>query len=84
MTIQYAVSGTKETAMVLNLECTYQVSYLIPEDTQLDEDEIRTFGSTTALLTLHPYLRELFADVSVRAGLPLITLGSVRLHLGAA
>jgi preprotein translocase subunit SecB len=81
--ISYSISGTKETAQVLALTCVYQASYLIPEDTQIEQADINAFGSTAVLLTLHPYLRELLADLSARAGLPPITLGTMRLRADA-
>lgn len=76
--VQYSVSSTKAELAVLSVSCTYQVSYSLPEDAPIDRDEIKAFGSTTVLTTLHPYVRELLADVSARAGLPSITLGSIR------
>lgn len=78
--VSYSVSCTKETAQVLALTCVYQVSYLVQEETRLDQADIDAFGSTTAVLTLHPYMRELLADMSGRAGLPPIILGTMRVR----
>jgi preprotein translocase subunit SecB len=77
--VAYVVSGTKDGAQVLTLECTYQASYGLPDDAEVSRADIEDFGASGVLRMLHPYLRELVADVSARAGLPPITLGSMRL-----
>jgi preprotein translocase subunit SecB len=79
--IRYKVSAKKQDTSVLALDCTYQISYNIPEDAQAEQNEIEAFGSTTVLFTIHPYVRELVANISARAGLPPIMLGAMRLPL---
>jgi preprotein translocase subunit SecB len=79
--VKYKVSAKKQDTSVLALDCTYQISYNIPEDARAEQDEIEAFGSTIVLFTIHPYLRELVSNISARTGLPPIMLGVMRLPL---
>lgn len=55
----------------------------VPSDSHdpLEEDELDAFARTTGQFALHPYARELVADMTARAGLPPLHIGMLKIHL---
>lgn len=64
---------------VAELEVTLVLVYQLTSDVELADDELGAFGSVMGTFTAHPYLREAVQSLSVRIGLPPLTLDVVRL-----
>lgn len=82
--VDYVLVVEKGSDSVLSITCTYQALYGLPPEGQYDPEDVQSFGSTSVMLTLYPYFRELVADLSARAGLAPVTLGPIRLSAGGA
>lgn len=52
-------------------------------DKPFTETELDAFAKTTGQFALHPYARELVADLTSRMGLPQLHIGMLKLHLDA-
>lgn len=56
----------------------YQLVYEHPEDFAFEDDEAEAFGQTSVQLTVHPFVRELVQSLTTRAGLPPLTIPTIR------
>lgn len=61
-----------------------ELRYNLPEDFELDEEDLIIFAETNAVLNAWPYLREAIQNSSVRLGFPPILLPLYRLSSPSA
>jgi preprotein translocase subunit SecB len=79
-----AVSDDPKT--ILDLEFTMAMLFSVEVregDEPFTETELDAFAKTTGQFALHPYARELVADLTGRMGLPQLHIGMLKLHLDA-
>lgn len=71
--------GNAIAQMKIHLAALYQINER--ESADFSDDELDAFAKTTGLLALHPYARELIANLTTRMGLPALNVGTVRIPL---
>lgn len=71
--------GTAIAQMKIHLAALYRIH--VPETADFTDDELDAFAKTTGLLALHPYARELIANLTARMGLPTLHVGTIRIPL---
>jgi hypothetical protein len=63
-----------ESGLVATISTRHLVVYKLPSSENIPDEQLHAFGSVSALLTAHPYVREAVQSITVRMGLPAITL----------
>lgn len=65
---------------VFFIEATFQALYDIPENITTDKNTLQTFADMNGTFNLWPYWREFVSSISVRIGLPALTVPSFRVN----
>ncbi|MBK5221864.1 MAG: protein-export chaperone SecB [Acidimicrobiia bacterium] len=63
---------------VFDCSAIYGAVYALPEDVQLSDEAYGAFAATSATFSVHPYLREFIQSLTTRAGLPPLSLATLR------
>jgi hypothetical protein len=70
-------SGDEDDALFTGI-AEFELSYGCAEDFTFDDEEAEAFGEASVLLSAYPFVRELVQSLTTRAGLPPLTLSTIR------
>ena len=70
-----------KTKPLLTGDAIYQVGYRLTDSIQLNDEDLSVFGSSTVVLAVYPFLRELLHSLTARSGLPPLVLPLIRTHV---
>lgn len=62
----------------LHVDCEFELVYSLPEEAELDDEDLEAFGDISGTFSAFPYARELVQSLTSRAALPPLVLGTLR------
>lgn len=62
----------------LHVDCEYELEYSLPEEADVEDEDLEAFGDISATFSAFPYARELVQSLTTRASLPPLVLGTLR------
>lgn len=62
----------------LHVDCEFELEYSLPEEADVDDEDLEAFGDISATFSAFPYARELVQSLTARASLPPLVLGPLR------
>jgi preprotein translocase subunit SecB len=65
----------------MHVDCTFELVYEVPAEVELDDEDLAAFGDVSVTFSAFPYARELVQNLTARASLPPLTLGTLRAPL---
>ncbi|MEO8724496.1 MAG: hypothetical protein ABI383_00095 [Acidobacteriaceae bacterium] len=73
-----AIPASKKPALVI--KAVFNLRYSLPDEVEIDQDEIDAFASTNSMLNSWPYWREIVQNTVARMGLPPLVLPLYRIN----
>jgi preprotein translocase subunit SecB len=74
----HQMSVSASAAQDFHIDCSYELIYLLPDDAQVDDEDLDAFGEVSVSFSAFPYVRELVQSLTTRASLPALVLGTLR------
>lgn len=74
-----AAEGAAPDDFVVRINARFSLTYSLPSDTKVTEEQLTAFGETNGVYNVWPYWREFVQSTSIRMGLPALTLAVFRL-----
>jgi preprotein translocase subunit SecB len=78
LTYMFHLSVGTATGRDLHVDCEFELEYSLPEDADVEDEDLEAFGDISATFSAFPYARELVQSLASRASLPPLVLGTLR------
>lgn len=75
---RYRMALGTSTPEDFHIECEFELDYRLPDDSEVDHDDLVAFGEVSVSFSAFPYARELVQNLTTRASLPPLVLGTLR------
>lgn len=74
----YRMAVDASSAHEFHLACEFELEYRLPDENDIEDDDLTAFGDISVTFSAFPYARELVQSLTTRASLPPLVLGTLR------